>query len=116
MPDDDQVPSPQVNNISNTDPLTPLLLAAQEPQKVCHSDSMPDGKTCHNDFCECLHLLKIPLGDTVDIVLIDEGGLSYVYILNSYIYFTNKTYKPIYSFGKKILESIQISIIERSWM
>ena len=72
--EDDQIPSPQVNNISHVEPLQPLILGLKEPSNICHSDAMPKDLACHeDDFCECLHVLKVPLGDTVDIVLIDEG-------------------------------------------
>lgn len=30
-------------------------------------------KNCTEEYCECVHLLKVGLGDTVELVMIDEG-------------------------------------------
>lgn len=30
-------------------------------------------KNCTEEYCECVHLLKVGLGDTVEMIVIDEG-------------------------------------------
>jgi hypothetical protein len=30
-------------------------------------------KNCTEEYCECVHLLKVGLGETIELVMIDEG-------------------------------------------
>lgn len=71
--EDQQIPTPQVNNLTFLHPTTPLLLGGGAGETVCSAEAPPQGRGCREDFCECLHLYRIPLGATVDLVLIDEG-------------------------------------------
>ncbi|KAK8719988.1 hypothetical protein OTU49_013647, partial [Cherax quadricarinatus] len=72
--EDQQVTTPQINNISNVLPATPLIMSGKtNSQKFCNVDNPPANNSCYGDYCECLHMYKIPLGSIVDLVLIDEG-------------------------------------------
>ncbi|XP_050695782.1 uncharacterized protein LOC126985218 [Eriocheir sinensis] len=73
MSDEQRIPTPQINNLSFVHPATPLLLGGGAGETACTAESPPLGRSCHEDYCECLHLYRIPLGATVDLVLIDEG-------------------------------------------
>ncbi|XP_069181574.1 uncharacterized protein [Procambarus clarkii] len=70
-----QVTTPQINNLSYAQPAAPLLLTGLRGQerRVCNAEHPPPDTNCDADYCECLHLYSIPLGATVDLVLIDEG-------------------------------------------
>ena len=71
--EEQQIPTPQINNLSFVSPATPLLLGGASEGNICNAESPPIGRSCHDDHCECLHLYTIPLGATVELVLIDEG-------------------------------------------
>lgn len=73
--EEQQIPTPQINNLSFVHPVTPLLLGGASGETICTAESPLVGRSCHDDYCECLHLYKIPLGATVDLVLIDEGTM-----------------------------------------
>lgn len=73
MPEEQQIPTPQINNLTFAPPATPLLLGGASEGNICNVDSPPVGRQCHQDYCECLHMYTVPLGATVDLVLIDEG-------------------------------------------
>lgn len=74
MLEDQQIPTPQINNLSFVQPATPLILSGGKSEEpLCNADLPLPGRTCHDDYCECLHMYSIPLGSTVDMVLIDEG-------------------------------------------
>lgn len=76
--EDQQIPTPQINNLSFVHPATPLLLGGGSELTACNAESPPVGRSCHDDYCECLHLYTIPLDAIVDLVLIDEGKESFV--------------------------------------
>ncbi|KAK7040803.1 Mco1p [Halocaridina rubra] len=72
--EDQQVSTPQINNISFTAISAPLLLNKRRVEnKICNAELPLPSKNCHDDHCECVHLYEIPLGAVVDLVLIDEG-------------------------------------------
>nr|XP_045624166.1 laccase-2-like [Procambarus clarkii]XP_045624167.1 laccase-2-like [Procambarus clarkii] len=72
--DSQQIPTPQINNISFVHPASPLILTGEnEGEQVCNADFQPPAKNCNDDYCECLHMYTIPLGSIVDLVMIDEG-------------------------------------------
>lgn len=73
MGEDQQIPTPQINNLSFLHPATPLLLGGGLEHTVCNAENPPVGRSCHDDYCECLHMYTIPLNSIVDLVLIDEG-------------------------------------------
>lgn len=41
---------------------------------VCHTLFVQD-PPCEGDFCSCTYVLEVDLGDTVELVLVDEGTL-----------------------------------------
>lgn len=55
-----------INNISNMVPPSPLLtqLSDVSPDMFCN--------TCEEEFCECTHLIKVPLGAVVEFVIADS--------------------------------------------
>ncbi|XP_060065140.1 uncharacterized protein LOC132545474 [Ylistrum balloti] len=67
--------SPQINHISNTLPPSPPLTQFHDiPQEMfCNTDTVK--KNCSEEFCECIHTLKVDLGDTVEFIVIDEGKI-----------------------------------------
>jgi len=67
--------TPQINNITLTTPVSPLLTQFTEldPNMICNSATLNQKKHCKGGFCHCYHIEKIELGDTVDMFLIDEG-------------------------------------------
>lgn len=73
LPENQQIPTPQINNLTFAHPATPLLLGGAYGEDICNVESPLVGRSCHDDYCECLHMYSIPLGATVDLVFIDEG-------------------------------------------
>lgn len=65
--------SPQINGISFAYPNSPPMSQPEEPQpSVCvHGEDMTP--FCDGDFCFCTYVFNVDLGDTVELVLIDEG-------------------------------------------
>lgn len=54
----------------------PLLLARKrnDESKFCNASSLAARNIdCKTDFCECTHILQVPLNATVEVVIIDEG-------------------------------------------
>lgn len=67
---------PQLNHISMRMPSTPLQIARErnDETKFCNSSSLAARNiNCRHDFCECSHVIQVPLNATVEIILIDEG-------------------------------------------
>ena len=74
MPEEQQIPTPQINNLSFLPHSVPILQQrGLSDGKMCNAETPPPAKNCHDDYCECLHMYKVPLGAIVDLVLIDEG-------------------------------------------
>ncbi|XP_050391228.2 uncharacterized protein LOC126810253 isoform X2 [Patella vulgata] len=65
--------SPQINRISNMMPHAPILTQHDDVPEELYCDKDTIQKNCTEEFCQCIHRLKVDLGDTVEIVLIDEG-------------------------------------------
>ncbi|KAJ8298427.1 hypothetical protein KUTeg_024958 [Tegillarca granosa] len=63
----------QINYITNVRPPAPLLTQYHDvPQDAfCNADTIK--QNCTEEFCECLHMIKVGLGETVEFVMIDEG-------------------------------------------
>ncbi|PSN35801.1 hypothetical protein C0J52_21815 [Blattella germanica] len=63
-----------VNNISMVSPPSPIL---SQPHDIPSNLFCPKGDkptpVCGKEFCECFHLIKIPLGAVVQILLVDAG-------------------------------------------
>lgn len=60
-----------INNISNVVPPSPMLTQFGDvpPSMICGEGG------CPQEFCECLNLIKIPLGTVVEIIIADTGKL-----------------------------------------
>nr|XP_022908342.1 laccase-4-like [Onthophagus taurus]XP_022908343.1 laccase-4-like [Onthophagus taurus] len=67
-----KVLTPQLNHITMKMPSTPLLQNRHrfKPDMFCNETTV---KKCDKDFCECTHVIKIPLGNVVELILIDKG-------------------------------------------
>ncbi|XP_043260071.1 laccase-4-like [Colletes gigas] len=97
-----------VNNASFTYPSSPLLSQGADvsEESLCSSTSSDDlhndnnettsvssrrcrhGAATASDTCECVHVRYIPLGATVEIILLDQGGLDdLVYHLHGYSFY-----------------------------
>lgn len=83
-----------VNNVSFTYPSSPLLTqGADVPEETlcsfssddddAHNEnetSSPSSRRCHRgdgggtNTCECVHIRRVPLGATVEIILLDQGN------------------------------------------
>ncbi|XP_071085419.1 uncharacterized protein [Haliotis cracherodii] len=63
---------PQMNHITNIAPPSPPLSQYDDIPKdmFCGSHNT---RNCTHQYCECIHVIKVDLDDTVEMVLIDEG-------------------------------------------
>lgn len=67
---------PQLNHISMKMPGKPLAVAREQNDetKFCNSSSLAAKNiNCRSDFCECAHIIQVPLNATVELILVDEG-------------------------------------------
>lgn len=67
---------PQLNHISMKMPSRPLAVARElnDESKFCNSSSLAARNiNCRRDFCECAHVIQVPLNATVELILVDEG-------------------------------------------
>lgn len=96
-----------VNNVTFTFPSSPLLTQGEDvsPGMLCtnsdNEDELNDsnetvsrrrcrqaGDVGAGDICECVHVRHVPLGATVEIILLDQGGLDdLVYHLHGYSFY-----------------------------
>lgn len=54
----------------------PLLIARERNNEsiFCNAASLAQRNiNCREEFCECTHVLSIPLNSTVELILVDEG-------------------------------------------
>lgn len=67
--------TPQINHITMKMPSTPAMLAkGLLDSTFCNESSLAaQGVNCKETFCECTHVLQIPLKSVVEMILIDEG-------------------------------------------
>lgn len=67
--------TPQINHITMKMPSTPAMLAKGLLESTfCNETSLAvQGVNCKETFCECTHVLQIPLNSVVEMILIDEG-------------------------------------------
>ncbi|XP_060075142.1 uncharacterized protein LOC132554835 [Ylistrum balloti] len=65
--------TPQINHISTILPPSPPLSQFHDiPQEMfCNADTIQ--KNCSQEYCECVHVIKVDLNDTVELIVIDEG-------------------------------------------
>lgn len=67
---------PQLNRITMRMPSSPMMVARDklDASKFCNESSLAArGIDCTQEFCECSHVLQVPLNATVELVLVDEG-------------------------------------------
>lgn len=64
--------TPQLNHISFKSPAMPLLSQRNEIDEslFCNETAI---KNCTYDYCECPHVLQVPLNAIVEMILVDEG-------------------------------------------
>ncbi|XP_058822343.1 uncharacterized protein LOC131683944 [Topomyia yanbarensis] len=68
--------TPQLNHISMRMPTVPMMPDKDrlDESLFCNATSlMEQGRNCREEFCQCSHVLQVPLNATVEMVLIDEG-------------------------------------------
>ena len=71
--------TPQLNHISMQLPPFPLLSQRNEirPNMFCNDSSLAaQGRDCQKEFCACTHLVDVPLGSVVEVILVDEGNIT----------------------------------------
>ncbi|XP_021934112.1 laccase-1-like [Zootermopsis nevadensis] len=66
---------PQLNNFTFTFPSSPLLTQAEDvnPDLLCQQET-PPSRCQGSPICECVHVIDLPLGATVELILADLGG------------------------------------------
>ncbi|XP_050436491.1 uncharacterized protein LOC126843171 isoform X2 [Adelges cooleyi] len=64
---------PNFNNISMVLPSEPLLLNQPEDIDVCETGLLPKRCRPEHRFCECTHIVELPLGSATELVLFDAG-------------------------------------------
>uniref|UniRef100_A0A182Q0P9 Uncharacterized protein n=1 Tax=Anopheles farauti TaxID=69004 RepID=A0A182Q0P9_9DIPT len=66
--------TPQLNHISMRMPPVPFLPGKDvlDEAQFCNETSVRD-RNCREQYCECSHVIQIPLHATVEMVMIDEG-------------------------------------------
>lgn len=86
----EQVYTPQFNHISMKMPSVPLLSQRDSISSDMFCDHKSLTNCTDNVQCECTNVIKIPLGDVVELILIDEGNfpfLNYYRYILFYFYF-----------------------------
>ncbi|XP_041354904.1 laccase-1-like [Gigantopelta aegis] len=66
--------SPQMNHISLMMPPSPPLTQYSDLSEDLFCNTYTVQVNCSAEFCECAHKMTVGVGDTVEIVLIDEGA------------------------------------------
>ena len=66
---------PQLNNFTFMFPSSPLLTQAEDvnPDLMCRQETLPP-RCQGSPICECVHIIDLPLGATVELVLVDQGN------------------------------------------
>ncbi|XP_053671441.1 uncharacterized protein LOC128721687 [Anopheles nili] len=67
--------TPQLNHISMRMPPVPFLPGrdALDESQFCNETSLRDRNCSGGEFCECSHVIQIPLHATVEMIMVDEG-------------------------------------------
>ncbi|XP_035733958.1 laccase-1-like isoform X2 [Vespa mandarinia] len=100
------IKSLNVNNVTFTYPSSPLLTQSGDIPKglLCtgkdeddhneNNETASSSRNCHNgngeanETCECVHIRYIPLGATMEIILLDQAGMNdLVYHLHGYNFY-----------------------------
>lgn len=71
-----RVLTPQLNHISMKNPSLPLMPNKDtiDDSAFCNASTLAaKGVDCREEFCECSHVLQVPLHSVVELILIDEG-------------------------------------------
>ena len=65
---------PQLNNFTFMFPSSPLLTQAEDviPDLMCQQEKPPP-RCVGSPICECVHTIDVPLGATVELILVDQG-------------------------------------------
>lgn len=65
-----------MNNLTFTYPSSPLLTQLDDVnyKTLCNSVTLPE-KCKDKEICECVHMEYVPLGATVELILIDQGKM-----------------------------------------
>lgn len=74
--------TPQLNHISLNLPHFPLLSGRDRLKQdaLCNETSLQaNGTDCNKEFCECTHVVRVPLGGVLEIVLVDQGASAELY-------------------------------------
>lgn len=73
---ENQFIGPQLNRIAMKMPSYPLLVAKDylDESGFCNETSLMNKNIdCIEEFCECTHVLQVPLNASVELILVDEG-------------------------------------------
>lgn len=64
----------RVNNLTFVYPSSPLLTQPMDISSslICNDQSIPE-KCVNKNICECVHLETVALGQSVEVILIDQG-------------------------------------------
>eukprot|EP00057_Strongylocentrotus_purpuratus_P006763 XP_011661237.1 PREDICTED: laccase-2 [Strongylocentrotus purpuratus] len=65
--------SPQMNHVSFNFFSAPPLSQEVDPSELCDANDVLNMTHCATEYCACTQVLTVELGETVEIVLIDEG-------------------------------------------
>ncbi|XP_059140381.1 uncharacterized protein LOC131928383 [Physella acuta] len=71
--------SPQINFITSEMPQSPPLTQFDDvPQsEYCNAETVQ--KQCTKEWCACVHMYQVALGDLVELVIVDEGKPAHAY-------------------------------------
>lgn len=66
----------RMNNLTFTYPSSPLLTQLDDVnyKTLCNSVTLPE-KCKDKEICECVHIEHVPLGATVELILVDQGKM-----------------------------------------
>ncbi|KAG4066071.1 hypothetical protein HA402_001318 [Bradysia odoriphaga] len=73
---ENQFIGPQLNRIAMKMPSSPLLVAKDnlDESGFCNETSLMNKNIdCVEQFCECTHVLQVPLNASVELIIVDEG-------------------------------------------
>ncbi|KAL5022049.1 hypothetical protein ScPMuIL_001204 [Solemya velum] len=65
--------TPQINRITCKMPHSPPLTQYADISEDLFCNEETVGKNCSREFCQCVHTLRVSVGDLVELVLVDEG-------------------------------------------
>lgn len=65
--------TPQLNHISMKLPPFPLMVELDAASQLDFCNSSTTSNDCSHTFCECTHVLRVPLGAVAEIILVDKG-------------------------------------------